>query len=52
MGLMRVVRGTGEGSWFGHGRILGVHNPFGSDLAKASDPFIRIKTLVRLSYRV
>src|SRR3989339_566511 len=50
MGLMRVVRGTGNGSWFGNGRILGTHNPWGSDLAKARDPFINFRTLARLSF--
>ena len=50
MGFTAVVKGIGRGSVFGNGRILGVHNPFGSDLAKASDPFIKLSTLARLSH--
>lgn len=38
-----------KGKWFGYGRILGFHNPFGSDLLKARDPFINLNTLARLS---
>ncbi len=50
MGIKSVVLATGKGSWFGFGRIFGVHNPFSSDISKALDPFINLKTLARLSY--
>ncbi|MFA6431557.1 MAG: hypothetical protein WCV91_04170 [Candidatus Margulisiibacteriota bacterium] len=49
MGLREVVRGTGQGSWFQHGRFFGVHNPLGGAHGKASDPFINLRTLARLS---
>jgi hypothetical protein len=49
MGLRNVIKGIGRGSMFGHGRILGVHNPFGSAIGKARDPFINLRTLARLS---
>lgn len=39
-----------KGKWFGKGRFLGVHNPFDSDLNKAKDPFIKMKTLIKLSH--
>lgn len=47
MGL--VLQGIGKGSIFGHGRILGVHKPWGSALGKAQDPFINNRSLIRLS---
>jgi hypothetical protein len=48
--IKRIVNGTGKGIWFGKGRFLGVHNPFGSILGKAQDPFIRSSTLNKLVY--
>jgi len=50
MGLLTVIKHTGQGSWFGHGRIFGVHNPLGSIAGKAGDPFINLRTLARLSF--
>ncbi len=47
--LARVLNGTLNGSFIGNGRILWVHNPFGSDYEKAKDPFINLTTLSRLS---
>ncbi len=35
---------------FGEGRIFGVHNPFSKPLSKASDRFINLGTLRRLSF--
>ncbi|MFA6549530.1 MAG: hypothetical protein WCT39_06360 [Candidatus Margulisiibacteriota bacterium] len=50
MGLYRVWKGAGQGSIFGNGRFCGVHNPLGSDLGKASDPYINLRTLSKLSH--
>lgn len=50
MGTKLVIEGIGNGSLFRYGRIFGVHNPFGSDIGKAKDPFINLNTLARLSY--
>jgi hypothetical protein len=50
MGVREVISGIGKGSLFQYGRFLGVHNPFGSDLGKARDPFINLYTLGRLSH--
>lgn len=47
MGL--ILQGIGKGSLFGHGRILGVHKPWGSASGKAKDPYINNRTLIRLS---
>jgi len=49
MGIRMIYRGIGKGSLFGHGRIFGVHNPIGSKLGKASDPYINLKALSMLS---
>jgi len=50
MAITQVIKGIGEGSLFRYGRFFGVHNPLGSKLGKAKDPFINLKTLARLSY--
>jgi len=49
MSLKKVVINVGLGSLFGYGRLFGVHNPLGSDIGKARDPFINLRTLARLS---
>ena len=49
MGIRAVCKGIGKGSMFGHGRILCVHNPFDSTLGKASDPFLNLTSLSRIS---
>ena len=49
MGVRHVVRNIGNGSLFGHNRFFGVHNPLDYDIRKARDPFINLRTLVKLS---
>jgi hypothetical protein len=49
MGFSVVINGIGKGSMFGYGRIFGIHNPLGSDMGKAKDPYINNWTLLRLS---
>ncbi len=49
MGVRHVVRNIGNGSLFGHNRFFGVHNPLDYDIQKARDPFINLRTLVKLS---
>jgi len=50
VGIKEIIRNTGRGSWFGYGRIFGVHYPLDSNLSKAIDPFINLRTLARLSF--
>ncbi len=50
MGIQLVLSGIGKGSMFKHGRAFGIHNPFGSDIGKAKDPFINLNTLAKLSF--
>ncbi len=35
--------------FWGNGRYFGIHNPFGSKIGKARDPFINTATLMRLA---
>ena len=49
MEIGRVIKGIGKGSLFSYGRFLGVHNPLGSRIGKAKDPYINLGTLSRLS---
>ena len=49
MGVRIVINGIGKSRMFGYGRVLGVHNPLGSTLGKASDPYINLMTLSRVS---
>jgi len=49
MGVKLIARGVGKGSLFGYGRLFGVHNPLGSKIGKAKDPYINLWTLSRLS---
>lgn len=48
MGIKAIYKGIGKGSLFGHGRFI-IHNPLGSRLGKAMDPYINLGTLSRLS---
>jgi len=49
MGVKLIARGVGKGSMFGYGRLFWVHNPLGSRIGKAKDPYINLWTLSRLS---
>jgi len=46
MSVTQIVRGIGQGSIFGYGRFFGVHNPFGSSIGKAADPYINMRRVV------
>ena len=53
MSIVQIYKGIGKGSLFGreYGRLFGIHlrKSKMSDLGKASDPYINIRTLARLS---
>lgn len=42
----QIVRGIGQGSIFGYGRFLGVHNPLDTAIGKAADPYINMRRVV------
>ncbi len=49
MSAGQIMHGIGNGSLFGYGRIFGVHNPFGSAVGKAADPYINMRRVVSCS---
>ncbi len=47
--VRQIMHGIGRGSIFGYGRVFGVHNPFGSSVGKAADPYINMRTVAASS---